>query len=149
QALALVVGIGGAATLSQDLVGWDLGIDRLLFAEQPGALGTASPGRMGPPASLSFTLAGVSLLLLHTGRVAALAQSVALGAGLVALLAVTGYAYSVDMLYGVAGFMGMALHTALAFLLLSFGMLAASADRGFAMILAGSGAGSIMTRRLL
>src|SRR5690606_12645454 len=111
QALALVVGIGGAATLSQDLVGWDLGIDRLLFAEQPGALGTASPGRMGPPASLSFTLAGVSLLLLHTGRVAALAQSVALGAGLVALLAVTGYAYSVDMLYGVAGFMGMALHT--------------------------------------
>lgn len=149
QALALVVGIGGAATLSQDLVGWDLGIDQLLFAEQSDALATASPGRMGPPASLSFALAGTSLLLLHTGRAAALAQSLALGTGLLALLAITGYAYSVDMLYGAAGFMGVALHTALAFLLLSLGMLAASADRGFAMIVAGAGAGSIMTRRLL
>ena len=149
QALALLIGVTGAATLSQDLFGWDLGIDQLLFAELPGAPATTSPGRMGPPASLCFTLAGASLFLLHARRAPVLAQSAAVGIGTIALLAITGYTYSVDMLYGVAGFTGIALRTAIALLLLSLGLLAASADRGFAAVVAGPGAGSIMTRRLL
>ena len=149
QALALLVGVTGAATLSQDLFGWDLGIDQLLFTERPGALATTSPGRVGPPGSASFTLAGLSLFLLHARRAPQLAQSAALGIATVSLLAITGYAYSVDMLYGVAGFTGIALRTAVALLFLSLGLLAASADRGFAAIVAGPGTGSIMTRRLL
>ena len=53
-----------ALTFAEHLSGADLGIDQQLFDEPPGASATASPGRMGPPASLSFTLAGAALLLL-------------------------------------------------------------------------------------
>jgi signal transduction histidine kinase len=52
-------------------------------------------------------------------------------------------------LYGIARYTGIALHTAAALLTLSVGLLAVSLDRGFAVIVAGTGAGSVMTRRLL
>src|SRR5690606_7021194 len=149
QALGALVGVTGAATLSQDLFGWDLGIDQPLFTEGLGAVATASPGRIGPPASACFTLANLSLFLLHTRRAPALAQSAAIGIGTIALLVITGYGYSVDVLYGVAGFTGISLRAAVALLLLSFGLLAASVDRGFGPIVAGPGAGSIMARRIL
>lgn len=149
QALAVVVGTIGLATLSQHLVGWDLGIDQLLFVEEPGAVATTSPGRMGPPASTCFTLAGITLLLLHARRLTSLAQALSVCIGLAASLAVTGYAYGAEALYGMTGYTDIALNTACALLVLSFGLLAASADRGFASVVAGNGAGSMMARRLL
>src|SRR4029453_17090507 len=47
---AAVVAILGFLTLGEHLTGWNLRIDQLLFEEPLGALATASPGRMGPPA---------------------------------------------------------------------------------------------------
>jgi hypothetical protein len=41
-------------TLLQDIFGWDLGIDGLLFMESPGAIETAVPGRMAPSTALNF-----------------------------------------------------------------------------------------------
>src|SRR5215211_5904861 len=43
-ALATLAAGIGALTLSEHLVGWDLGIDQLLFAEAPGAEATTVPG---------------------------------------------------------------------------------------------------------
>ena len=51
----------GALTLSEHLFGWNLGIDQLLATEVPGVARTASPNRMGPPASLSMTLLGLAV----------------------------------------------------------------------------------------
>jgi signal transduction histidine kinase len=149
QVLAGLVGAIGIATFSQHLVGWNLGIDQLLFVEAPGAAATASPGRMGPPASACFTLAGIALLLLHGRRLASVAQLLATAIGLLSLLAVTGYAYGAEKLYGLAGFTDIALTTATALLALSLGLLACSVDRGFAAVLAGERAGSVAARRLL
>jgi signal transduction histidine kinase len=149
EAFALLAGAIGLATLSEHLFGWNLGIDELLFAEEPGAPATASPGRMGPPASLSFTLAGWALLLLHRRGSATRAQLASVAIGFMALLALTGYAYGAEPLYGVARYTGIALHTALALLVLSAGLVASSLDRGAAAILAGDGAGSLTARRLL
>lgn len=149
QALALVVGAIGLATFSQHLVGWNLGLDQLLFVEAPGAVATSSPGRMGPPASACFTLAGIALLLLHGRQLASVAQLISTAIGLIALLAVTGYAYGAERLYGVAGYTDIALTTAIALLALSTGLLASSVDRGLASVVAGDGAGSVMARRLL
>jgi signal transduction histidine kinase len=149
QALALAAGAIGIATLSQHLVGWNLGIDQLLFVEAPGAVATTSPGRMGPPASASFTLAGIALLLLHGGRLESFAQLLSIAIGLVALLAVTGYAYGAEQLYGVARYSGIALNTATALVALSIGLLASSMDRGLASVAAGERAGSVTARRLL
>lgn len=149
QALALLVGAIGAATLSQHVFGWDLGIDRLLADEAPGALATTSPGRMGPPASVAFVLAGAALLLLHARKFFSLAQLAAVCIGLLALLAITGYAYGAESLYGVARFTGIALYTAIALLALSVGLIASSIEHGIASVMAGDGAGSLMARRLL
>jgi hypothetical protein len=59
--LALLVGL---LTAVENVSGWDFGIDQLLAAETPGALGVVSPNQMGLPASVSFTLIGLALLLL-------------------------------------------------------------------------------------
>lgn len=149
QICAVLVAAIGVATLSEHLFGWDLGIDQLLFSERPGATATASPGRMGLPASTCFTLAGMALWLLHGRRAATLAQLASVGIGLIALLPITGYAYGTKTLYGIAGYTGIALNTAVALLTLSVGLLAASVDRGIASVVAGDGAGSLMARRLL
>src|SRR5688572_24862365 len=76
---AATAGTIGALTLSQHLVGWELGIDQLLFTEPVGAAATASPNRMGPNASTSFTLAGAAILLLFRGTPRAIAAAQRLG----------------------------------------------------------------------
>ena len=53
------------------------------------------------------------------------AQFLALAAGLIALLALIGYAYSATALMGVKQFIPMALNTAIAFAILSVGILCA------------------------
>src|SRR5690349_22934015 len=64
QICAVFIALIGLATLSEHLIGWNLGIDELLFRETPGAVATTSPGRMGITASTCFVLFGVSLLIL-------------------------------------------------------------------------------------
>ena len=64
RALAVVAMAVAGLTLLEHVGGYDFGIDQLLVREAPGALATASPGRMGRPASLSFLLSGAALLLL-------------------------------------------------------------------------------------
>lgn len=149
KAGALLTAAIGIATFSEHLVGWDLSIDQLLFSEEAGAAATTSPGRMGPPASVCFGLAGISLSLLYRQRATLLAQVCAAAIALLALLAITGYAYGATALYGVAQYTGISLKTAIALLALGIGLLASSVDRGIASIVAGRGAGSLLARRML
>jgi hypothetical protein len=146
----LVAAIGGL-TLSEHAVGWDLGIDQILFREEPGALATSSPNRMGPPASLSFLLIGISLLLLdRPGRQAArIAEGAAIGAGAIALLGLIGYATGVSPLYAVASVTGIALVSAIVLFLLAAGVLAARPDRGLVGVLARPDEAGALARRLM
>lgn len=148
QSLAILSALIGGLTLSQHIVGWDLGIDQLLFTEPPGALATASPGRMGPPASSCFALAGVALLLFHSGRAVALAQILSLIVNWLSLLPILGYAYGTEALYGIARYTGIALPTAVALFVLSLGLLAARVDQGLTAVLS-TATGGLMARRLL
>jgi hypothetical protein len=97
-------------TLSQDLFGWNLGLDQLLFQDTPAAGSTAAPGRMSPATAFNFSLLGGALLLLDVkrGRGWWIAQRLALLASIVALLALVGYAYGVQSLYRFAPFSSMA-----------------------------------------
>src|SRR5262249_37920190 len=114
QGCAGVVALVGLLTLSQYFFGWDLGIDQLLFREAPGTFGTSSPGRMAPNTALSFLLVGLALLFLttETHRGHCLSHFLTIAIGFTGLLAVTGYAYNVNYLYGIASYTRMALHTA-------------------------------------
>jgi signal transduction histidine kinase len=146
-ACAVVAGAIGMLTLSEHLVGWNLGIDELLFIEAPGALATASPGRMGLNGSVSLSLASLALLLLRWRPAAS--QQLAFAMTIIATVAIVGYWYGAQELYGIARFTGIAWPTAFALLVLSFGILMARPDaRPIAAIL-GDGPGGVMARRLL
>jgi PAS domain S-box-containing protein len=149
QVFAVVVAVIGFLTLSEHIIGWDLHIDQLMFTETPGALDTTSPGRMGPPASTCFLLAGTTLLLLYRNRYVRLAQIFSILIGLWALLAIVGYAYDAHALYKIAKFTGIALPTAIALMTLSLGLLALRVDRGITAVLSSNRAGGLMARRLL
>jgi signal transduction histidine kinase len=140
----------GALTLSQHIFGWDLGIDQALFSEPVGAAATTSPNRMGPNASTSLLLAGVSLILLARGRAAPVrrAQMLALVGIFFALLAIAGYIYDAAQLYAVARYTGIALHTALSLVALHVALLATRADTGLSARFVSDGPDGTLLRRL-
>src|SRR5262249_7358355 len=109
------------------------------------------PNRMAPNTAAGLFLAGLALLLLDapSRRGVWLAQSLALAAGVIALLALIGYAYSALPLAGVEQFIPMALNTAVALALISGGILCARPDRGLMAVVSSPGAGGVMARRLL
>lgn len=147
-ALVLMVGV---LSLSENLVGWDLGIDQILFHEEPGLPGSLSPGRPGPPASLCLALAGVAIWLLHAGATKhhVLVQVLAIGIGLIAAPGLIGYVYGAESLYGIAKYTAIACHTALALAFLSAGILLACPEEGITSLIYNEGIGGSITRRLL
>ncbi len=150
-ACAVVVALLGLFTLSQDLFGWELGIDQLLFEDSAGSVGTSRPGRMSEVTAFNLLMIGCALLLLNGNkqRGARSAQLFAIAPGLIALLALVGYAYSVQTLYDIGPFSSIALHTALTFFVLSLAILCLQPDRGLTALIANDTAGGVMLRRLL
>jgi signal transduction histidine kinase len=149
RVLAGAVTLMSLLTLGEYLSGLDLRIDRLLFEDS--LTGASFPGRPSPHTALSFLLVGAALPLLSSTRerAHALAQLLALTVFLIALLALVGYVYGVAFLYGITPYTGMALHTALTFVLLSLGILFARADRGLMAIVTSDTPGGHMARHLL
>ena len=148
RACALVVSLIALVKLASFL-GLDLEIDQVLFRARLD--GFSPPNRMAPNTTLNFLLTGGALLALdaETRQGHRPAQLLAALSGLTALFALIGYAYDVRYLYGVASYIPMALNTALAFALLSVGILCARPDRGAVAIVGRDGAGGVMVRRLL
>jgi hypothetical protein len=147
---AAVVALIGLLTISEHFFGLQFGVDELLFRD----LATAPPsvpGRMAPATALSFALAGLALLLLDVAPRAlpALPQLLALGTAGLALLALAGYTYEAAALYRVSSFSSMAIHTAVALLVLSVGILCARPERGLMAAVSHGGVGASMLRRLL
>jgi signal transduction histidine kinase len=145
-----VAGLVGALTLSQHIVGWNLHIDQLLFVEEPNELGTASPGRMGPPASTSFTLLGIALILLQLGtRQAVIAQYLASVTILIAIPGILGHLYGAELLYALARVSGIALPTGVALVSLGLGVLATRPDAGLTRLFVAEDPGGAVLRRLI
>ena len=145
--LAVLAGTIGILTFSENLFGWDLGIDQLLFVEEPGALATASPGRMGPNGALSLTFASIALLSLRRHPFAS--QLLAFWIAIFATVPIVGYWYGAEQLYSVARFTGIAWPTALTLLVFSVGILSARPDVGHVAALVGDTPGGVMARRVL
>jgi signal transduction histidine kinase/CheY-like chemotaxis protein len=127
---------------------WDFGPDRMLF---PHKLAAYDPiNRMAPNTAVNFLLIGLALLLLDVQvRGIRPSELLALAAGWIALLALIGYSYSAIALTGIESFIPMALITAVAFFLISAGVLAARPAVGIMAVLTNAGSGGGMARRLL
>ncbi len=76
-------------------------------------------------------------------------QFLAMLAGLVGLLSLTGYFFGVRALYGMSFYTPMALNTSVIFILLSLGILFARPSHGLMDIVTSEHSGSSMLRRIL
>lgn len=124
QALALLVGMLGLATLGQYVFGWRLGIDELLFLDRQGAY-NAIRGRMSPYSAAAFACIGLALLILprsglHTPAFLATAVTLIIGT-----LSAIGYAWNASELTTDVVLPPVAVNTAVAFIFLSAGTLLA------------------------
>lgn len=129
--LAVTVGALAAVTLSQDLFGWNLGLDQWLFAEPPGGIFTLNPGRMSPLTAFNFLLLGLALLGLEGRATSGAAQGLALVVGVGSAVPLIGYMFGARTLLPPERFTPVAAHTALGFVWLAAGVLAASVNRGW------------------
>ena len=137
-------------TLAQYRFNLDLGIDQLLFKESYTLTSRGIPGRMAPNTAAAFLLLGTALLLLSERRPKyRRVQILSCCAFLIAFMGLIGYIYGKALSYRIGDYTGMALHTSAAFMLLSFGILFASPERGLIAVIASERAGGIMARRLL
>lgn len=148
---ALAVIILGATTTLEYALDLDMGIDRLLLRGDSGADAATLPGRMSPHTALSFLLNGAALYSLRSAkrRGVQLAQSLALASGMISLLAIVGYIYSITAFYSITPQTGMAVHTALTFSVLSLGILLHRPDEGLVAVFNSAGAGGTVGRPLL
>ena len=141
----------GILRLGDYLLEWEIGIDQTLFRSELASSGAMMPNRMAPNTALGCILIGLGLLTLNveTRRGRRPAHVLGLCVAALGLLALIGYAYGRHEFYRVASFIPMALHTALAFVLLATGIVVARIDRGLTAILTSKGVGGATARRLL
>lgn len=148
-ALSLAVLALGGVTLAQYLGGLDAGIDTL-WRDDPLTAGTGrAPGRMSQLSAVAFVLLGSAGVAACRVRGVPLAQWLALGVIAIALYALSAFGY-----HGLgsvrAGYFGpVALHSALLFLLLALGWLAAHPTLGLMRVLAADSFGGALARRAL
>jgi PAS domain S-box-containing protein len=152
QGGALAVMTVGLLTLLEYVFHANFGIDQLLVRETAGAAITGYPGRMYPITALIFLLIGPAFPLLdvETRRGIRPAQFLILLGGALALLGFFGCIYEVFVFFGrTFSFVAMSVPTAVAFLALGAGMMAARPDRGLMTLITSGGPGGVMVRRLL
>lgn len=138
----------GVLTWSEYIFRTDLGLDQLLFKDTstPQAL---HPGRMSAISALNLSLLGVAILILDRRQYVWLVQVFGCGALLISVLALIGYAYGVPSLYDFFPYSSIAIHTALAVLLLSVGILLARPEQGLMKIFSSDNIAGVMARRLM
>ncbi len=147
QVAAWLVALLALVTASQDLVGWQLGIDELLFRDETG--GPGAPGRMAPATAFCFLAFGVAAAASANPRRVWLAHAFALIVGLTAIVALVGYLYDVQALYGIGLYATMAVHTAFLLLVLAVGLLCARPTGGLMDVLLSESYGGVIARRVL
>ena len=162
--LTLVLGIFivviGVATLFEIVTNIDLSIDTvLMFGREWGQAGVISRGRMGTPASTSWTLIGTSVALislsqirdraLYTLRIRTIASGLAITALAISSLSITGYLYGAETLYTLPRFTLIAFQTATFIAAISLAILLQMPDVGPMRLLSEASATGLMFRRIV
>jgi PAS domain S-box-containing protein len=137
RALAAFMVLLGLATTLEIIFHWNLHIDELLFREVLNPVGTTSPGQMAPASAVDFLLTGLAMLLMDWEPFASVrpSQAFAVIAAIGPIQAIVGYTYGVQTLFGTGSILfitQMAMPTAIAWLVLSLGILLARPHNGLA-----------------
>jgi len=159
-ATAAFVFLLGLANLLQITTNIDLGIDTLLMFEREwGCGGTVSPGRFGTPATISFILLGISLLILSFEQKTAdktesrrrefVAITLAWMTLTIATLSLLSQLYGAHVLYTIPLVTVIAKQTATCFFALSLSLILMKQDVGLVRLICNDGPAGILIRRLL
>lgn len=148
---AIVAVMIGVFTLLEYIFHWNLGIDEWVFIDKDSHTGNLFPGRPSPNTALAISFIGLALLLTQhkTYVLRRMAEWLGLAAGLIAYIGLVGYAYDVRGLYGIYAYSTLGLHTAVALLILSLGVLMMRPDGSLLTVISTATAGGLMARRLL
>ncbi len=150
QLLAALTAAVGLLSLTEHVIGWDLGIDQWLFQETAAdAIGSVRPGLMAPITALDFLLLGLALLGLDwtiwwRSRRYSPAQVLAGVAGVASIVGLLDF-----VLKSAISYTHVALQTAVTLCLLSLGVVCARTERGVPALFVSSSVGGTLVRRLL
>ena len=146
--LALIVAAVGLFILFGYGMGLDYGLDMLWFTHDSPIPG---PRRMAVNTAIAFVLFGQGMIFLESDRRTRglKSQIFATLALIVAFVALVGHVFDVRDFYNLTLLAGMALTTALTFLLLGMGLLFSQLDRGVPSLIVDDGAAGFAARRLL
>ncbi|MCM3877502.1 MAG: PAS domain S-box protein [Thermoanaerobaculia bacterium] len=146
RAAAALAGLLGLLNLVEYVSGRSLGIDELLFRD-PTGLTSVLPGRMAVLTAVGFVALAAALLTLDLRRAPWTRDGLALLPGILAMVSLTGYAFGLGSLSWIGVYKGMAIHTALGFLVLTVGVLSAH-SRGLSRLFVSDTAGGVLARRI-
>jgi signal transduction histidine kinase len=154
RVLAVVVIAVTLITGAEYLLNANLGIDLLVFprgASAPTATGVLPLGRMAINTATAFLCLGTGLVLLRRDRRTngISSQIAAFGAVVIAFVTLVGYAFGVRDFYSMQEFLGMALVSAVTFVVLGVGLLFSQLHRGLPGLVSDEGAAGVVARRLL
>ena len=141
--VALIAGL----VLSEDIGGWDLGVDDAL-GTPPGD--TTHPGRPSPATASVFLLLGAAVAAPHRGgRTARLANGLAWIAALGTLATGLGFLLGIEFLRGTGSVKGIAPQTAAGLAVMAAGVFALRPDIAPGSWVTGHGGGEVAARHLL
>ncbi|MEM8832563.1 MAG: PAS domain S-box protein [Cyanobacteria bacterium P01_G01_bin.19] len=126
----------------------DLGTSWLTVPDSPDAVDAVVQGKMSPLTAWGFLLLNMAILFL-VREYYLTAQLLTIGILAIAVASLIGHLYNVRLLYSVGSSTGVAIHTAIGFLLLSGALLATRSERGWMRVLTKKEAGGLMARWLL
>ena len=149
KAYAVFAVLIAALTLGEYISNRDVGIDELFARDTSSISETSFPGRMSPVTALNLLLIGSALLLFGNRWKTWLSESLAIIVLIIAGVIVIGHIYGVSSLYQIGIYSSIALHTALAFILLCLGILCARPEHGLTSILSADDSAGVLARRLL
>jgi hypothetical protein len=151
RALAiLVIGIA-VITGGEFIFNRDVGLDLLLTPPGLKGSGAVPPSRIAINTAVAFLFVGLGIVLLPRDRRTngLRSQITAFEVLIVAFIALVGYAFGVRDFYSMQPFLGMALISAMTFVILGLGLLFSQLHRGLPGLVVDAGAAGAVARRLL
>lgn len=141
----------GAATMYEYLFNANIGIDEFLFNDIAELGSGTPPGRLAPITAACFLALGIAFFWGIATKKAnsKTSQILFFAVGLISFQALVDYLLGYQNSFGMAPYSRIAIHTAVAFILLSAGYLSLNIRHGFMRIFLNKGDAGILARRLV
>lgn len=146
-----IVLICGTLSLSQELFSYNLGIDQLFITDfEAIANNKVFPGRMSPLTAICFILLPLAFFWMKSvnQRIIKISQISLHAVTTLTFIAILGYLFKVPVFYKLSFLTSMAIHTAIAFFMLSIAASLINPTVAFTGLFTGNKIGNIMARKL-